>query len=170
MLKALKKISNKNLLILLLVASTTALIGAYISQYVFGFEPCILCIYQRKVFLAIIAAASLTLTYFRSEQSKRIALYCCTFFLLTNLAIAAYHSGVEWKIFDGPTTCSAAELNSAHNLEELKEVLLKAKAVRCDEPSFFFLGLTMANWNVLYCFALLSHIAFVRIKRRTTLL
>jgi disulfide bond formation protein DsbB len=166
----LKKITNKNLLILLSIASAFALISAYISQYIFDYQPCILCFYQRKPFLAILAACALTLTYFKSEKSKRIALYCCTFFLVINCAIAIYHSGVEKKIFRGPTTCSSENLNKISNLEDLEAALLKTKSVRCDEPSFVFLDLSMANWNVLYCLMLISCIAFVRYHRRSTLL
>lgn len=166
MLRKFKNITNKNLLILLFSASFIALISAYVGQYFFGLEPCILCFYQRKVFLAIVGAIALTLTYFRSEKSKRITLYLCTVLLLLNFGIATYHSGVEWKIFAGPTTCSAAEANSANTIEELKDVLLKTRAVRCDEPQFFFLGLSMANWNALYCLALVLYIAFVRYQRR----
>ncbi len=166
----LKKITNRNLLILLSSASFAALTLAYIAQYFFDIEPCNLCFYQRKPFLAIVATAALTLTYFKSEKSKRIALYFCTISLLINFSIALYHSGVEKKIFSGPSTCSSSNLNSANNLEELKDVLLKTNAVRCDEPNFFFLNLTMANWNAIYCFLLLSYIAFVRYQRRATLL
>ncbi len=160
------KITNKNLLILLGLASASALIFAYISQYFFHYQPCSLCFYQRKPFFAIIAAAVLTLTYFKSEKSKRVALYLCTFFLFINCAVAIYHSGVERKIFRGPTTCSSENLNKIDNLEDLKNALMKTKSVRCDEPSFVFLGLSMANWNVLYCLMLLSYIAFVRYQRR----
>lgn len=162
----LRKITNRNLLILLSSASFVALASAYIAQYFFDIEPCNLCFYQRKPFLAIVATAALTLTYFKSEKSKRIALYLCTILLVVNFSIALYHSGVEKKFFSGPSTCSSSNLNSATNLEELKDVLLKTKAVRCDEPNFFFLGLTMANWNVIYCATLLSCITFVRLQRR----
>lgn len=147
-------------------ASILALALAYISQYFFGIEPCNLCFYQRKPFFAIIATTAMTLTYFKSEKSKRIALYLSTILLVINFSIALYHSGVEKKIFTLPTSCTSESLNNVSNLEELKEVLLETKAVRCDEPTFFVLDLTMANWNAIYCLMLISYIAFVRIKRR----
>lgn len=164
----LKKITNKNLLIFLLIASSTALVFVYASQYIFGLQPCPLCFYQRKPFLAIVAVSAMTLTYFKSEKSKRIALYLSTFLLVINFFIATYHSGVEKKIFRGPTTCSSENLKGLNNLEELEQALLETKAVRCDEPDFFFLKLSMANWNALYCLGLLFYIAFVRYQRRVT--
>ena len=166
----LKKIKNKNLLILLFAASAIALIGAYISQYFFGYEPCILCLEQRKPFFAIIATSALTLTYFKSEKSKKNALYLCTILLVINFALAIYHSGVERKIFRGPVTCSSETLNKIDNIEDLKIALSETKAIRCDEPSFLFLNLSMANWNALYCLLLVSYIGFIRYQRRSALL
>ncbi len=164
------KITNRNLLILLLIASLAALGFVYISQFFFGIQPCDLCFYQRKPFLAIVAAASLTLTYFKSEKSKRIALYISTILIIINFCIAFYHSGVEKKIFKMPETCSAHEVNQAKNLSDLKLALANAKTIRCDEPQFFLLGLSMANWNAIYCLVLVLYIASVRYKRRSTLL
>ena len=49
-----KKDLAKNYLFLAFLASFVALISAYISQYIFGFEPCVLCYHQRKPFFVII--------------------------------------------------------------------------------------------------------------------
>ncbi|PIR34413.1 MAG: hypothetical protein COV36_00890 [Alphaproteobacteria bacterium CG11_big_fil_rev_8_21_14_0_20_44_7] len=35
-------------------------------------------------------------------------------------------------------------------MEDLRAQILEAPIVRCDEPTWFFLGLSMAGWNVLY--------------------
>lgn len=143
--------SIKQTLILLALASTFALTFAYISQFVFDYQPCVLCFYQRKPFFAIIAAALLCLTFFKSEKSKKLTFFCCIGLLLINCAISFYHVGVEKKIFQGPTTCSSTNLDEIDNLEDLKSAMMQTKAIRCDEPSFVFLGLSMAAWNFLYC-------------------
>ena len=39
-------------------------------------------------------------------------------------------------------------------MEELKKLLAHAPLARCDDPQFFFLGLSMAAWNIFYCLAL----------------
>jgi disulfide bond formation protein DsbB len=156
--------SNKYLLIFLLFAAITALILAYISQFIFDYQPCILCLYQRQPFFAVIASALLGLVFFKSEKSQKIALFFCLIFLLINCAIAFYHVGVEQKIFAGPSTCSSSNLDQIDNLEDLKTALLKTKAVRCDQPSFIFLGLSMAAWNFLYCLGLILVSAVLRWK------
>ncbi len=147
---------KKEPLLFLLLGSIFALTFAYISQYVFDYQPCILCLYQRKPFFAVIALSLITLTFLKTKQAKKISFFCCIIFLLINCCIAFYHVGVEKKIFRGPTTCSSAEnLNEIDNLQDLEKALLKTKAIRCDQPSFVFLSLSMAAWNFIYCLALI---------------
>lgn len=147
----------------LLTSSILALVFAYISQFGFDLQPCILCLYQRKPFFAIIALATIAVVFFKSEKSKKIAFFFCIFFLLINVGIATYHVGVEKKIFQGPTTCSSENLNNLENLDELRDALMKTKAIRCDVPSFVFLGLSMAAWNVIFCLSLI--LISIRLKK-----
>jgi disulfide bond formation protein DsbB len=85
-------------------------------------------------------------------------------------AIASYHVGVEKKIFKGLDSCqSDLKLNEVKNLEELKAAMLATKAINCSEPSFVFLGLSMAAWNALFCLTLIgSVLLFLKIKTLRT--
>jgi len=150
-----KIITTKAALVFLIIASVTALIFAYISQFGFDLQPCILCLYQRKPFFAIIALASLAIVFFKTEKQQKIALFLCAIFLLINVGIASYHVGVEKKIFRGPSTCSSQNLDGIDDLKKLEAAIFATKAIRCDEPSFVFLTLSMAAWNVVYCISLL---------------
>jgi disulfide bond formation protein DsbB len=155
--------TEKKSLILLLCAAIFALTSAYISQFIFDYQPCILCLYQRVPFFAVIAVTSLALI---TKKFQKIAVTLCVISLLINCAIATYHVGVEQKIFAGPSTCSSGNLNDFDDLEDLKNALEKTKAVRCDEPQFFFLKLSMAGWNAIYC-ALLALYFGLNFKIRT---
>lgn len=143
--------SETKSLILLLLAASFALTFVYISQFVFDYQPCILCLYQRIPFVAIIA---LTLLSLITKKFQKIAVIFCVILLVINCGVALYHVGVEQKIFVGPTTCASTNLNGFDNLEDLRNVLGKTKAVRCDEAQFFFLKLSMAAWNAICCAAL----------------
>ena len=166
-----KKLTEKNLLIFLFLAAATALISAYIAQYILDYQPCILCLHQRKPFFAIIALTLLSLVFFKSKKAQKFSLFLCILFLGINVALAFYHVGVEQKIFRGPSTCQSTNLDKIESLEELKIALMGTKAVRCDEPSFIFLGLSMAAWNLLYCLSLLTLLSLLlrgRIRNRLT--
>lgn len=144
-------ISQNKIIFFLLTASFFALSLAYISQYVFGFEPCILCIYQRIPFFTIFFLSIIILFLKQKKIIYKIYLLISLLTLLANILLAFYHSGVEQKFFIGPSNCSSNNLNEVENLEELEKIILKTKAVRCDEPQFYFLKLSMANWNLVYC-------------------
>jgi disulfide bond formation protein DsbB len=155
---------SKKILTLLFFTSVIALVSAYIAQFVFDYQPCILCLYQRAPFFLIAAISALVL-FFKNKKLRGAVIFCCMILLLINSAIAAYQVGVEKKIFKGPATCSSKNLESITDLKELKIALMRTRAVRCDEPEFFFLTLSMATWNMLYCGFLFFLTAFYRRRR-----
>ncbi len=146
---------KKTALIFLAIASISGLVFAYISQFVFGHEPCNLCLYQRKPFFAIIFLVLFCFTFLKSKKSQQLTFLLCITLLLINCGIALFHVGVEQKIFHLPEACSSDGLNNLNNLEELQAALMKTKSVRCDQPTFFFLGITMAAWNFVFCASLI---------------
>ncbi len=161
-LEKFKKDLAKNYLFLALFSSFVALISAYISQYIFGFEPCVLCYHQRKPFFIIIIIALFFLLIKKLKKYQKIGAILCALTFFINAGIAFYHSGVEMKIFAGPDSCSSSNFDNIDNIEQLREALLKTKAIRCDEPQFYFLNLTMANWNFIYCLGLVLFLIFLQ--------
>lgn len=139
-----------NLLIFIFLSSAFALIFAYISQYIFNFKPCILCLYQRAPFFIILLVSFLAF-FFKNNKIRKSVIISCLLLLLANSVIALYQSGVEKKIFKAPVSCSSQNLEEIDNIDKLRIALTKEKLTSCDKPEFFFLGLTMANWNVFYC-------------------
>ena len=85
---------------------------------------------------------------------------------LGNAGLGAYHAGVEWKFWPGPTECTGpvGNLGSAGNLLERLD---KVKVVRCDEVQWTFLGLSLAGYNVLISLLMAAIAAwgFVAAKR-----
>ena len=150
--------------IVLLIASLLALLLAYISQYVFGLQPCVLCHYQRIIFWLIVLN-SLVFLCIKSSKIQLISQIITIILLLTNIGIAGFHSGVERKIFflDSCTTQNP-ELENITDPSLLLSTLQQTNAVRCDEPQFKFLGLSMADYNVFYCLFLLLY-SFLSFKK-----
>ena len=153
------KIINKNLLNFTALLAASALVFAYGAEYFFGYQPCILCLYQRIPFFIIIAIAIFAL-FLKNKKLQNLVLYASMALLFINSALAFYQVGVEKKFFQGPDKCSSNNLENIVDLEELKRAIMATKAVRCDEPQFFFLSLSMASWNFLYCAAILVFLAW----------
>ena len=158
-----KKFNTQNILILLLVSCIFALALAYISQYFFDLKPCQLCLWQRKPFFAIIILTSLFLSIPQLKKHQDWGVKIVILLLLFNSAIAFYHFGVEKKWFRGLDSCAVLASN-IDSIEKLKLELESTKAVRCDQPQFMFLGLSIAGWNVIYCLILAGFVLRARNK------
>ncbi|MGB1539532.1 MAG: disulfide bond formation protein B [Rickettsiales bacterium] len=142
--------SLRSLALVALAASAAALAGAYISQYGFGLHPCTLCYWQRLPHAVVIVLG--VVAFWRHTQQPKLAkglLWLCVCSMLAGAVIAAYHAGVEWQWWQGPTACSGA-IEQGMTIEEIRAKLSGAKAVSCSEAPFRILGLSMAGWNGLY--------------------
>jgi disulfide bond formation protein DsbB len=144
----------RNAALAILIFAFATIASAWIYEAM-GYLPCELCLKQRiPYYLALPVAALATLLAHRGRAGPaRICLAALAALFLAGAALAAYHSGVEWKIFEGPTDCSGA-LNKAGSVEAFIQQLQSVKVVRCDEPALWVLGLTLSNWNVLISLAL----------------
>jgi disulfide bond formation protein DsbB len=141
---------------LLLASAICALFFAYVSQYFFGLQPCILCHYQRIVFWLIALHSAVFLWLQKYHKLNIVGQVLAILFLLGNITIAGFHSGVERKIFF-LSSCAATneDLNKINDPNLLLATLQQTQAVRCDQPQFQFLGFSMADYNVFYCLFLL---------------
>lgn len=144
----------RNLAALILAASLATIGGAWVYEAL-GYLPCELCYRERVPYYAAFALAPLAGF---AAQTGRAGLARGAFLLMAALfagdaALSIYHSGVEWKIFPGPGDCSGA-LQTAGSVEDFMKQLQTVKVVRCDEPTLWVLGLTLANWNVAITAAL----------------
>jgi len=127
------------------------LLGAVGSQYIGGLHPCEMCWWQRYAHMGAIALA--LVAFSAAAASSRAK----TFTLLAALAIAVsgaigvYHAGVEAKIFEGFTQCTA--LAKGGSTAEILKQITHAPLVRCDEVQWRFLGISMAGWNAILSLA-----------------
>jgi disulfide bond formation protein DsbB len=119
-----------------------------------GYRPCLLCLRQREVYWAVIAIAAAALALPRLWKNPFLprganALIGGAF--LVGLYVAAYHAGVEWKWWPGPTTCASVS-TGAITAEDITAALgSSVKAVPCDEAAWRdpVVQLSMAGWNAL---------------------
>jgi disulfide bond formation protein DsbB len=137
------------LAIAIIAAATLA--GAWFFQLVLGIQPCPLCLEQRYAYYLAIPLAALT-ALAAAKHAPRAVLYAGLVILaaaaLGNAWLGAYHAGVEWHFWQGPTDCTGpvGNLGSAGNLLERLDTV---KVIRCDEVQWRFLGLSLAGYNVL---------------------
>jgi disulfide bond formation protein DsbB len=117
--------------------------GAWIFQFM-GFEPCDLCYKQRWGYYAGIPfALAIGLA---GPRFLKPGLYLLALILAANAIFGVYHSGVEWKWWEGPSTCGAGGLSTglSGGLPDLSK-----PAVLCNEAAIRIFGLSLAGWNAV---------------------
>jgi disulfide bond formation protein DsbB len=148
------------------VIAAATLAGAWFFQLVLGIVPCPLCLEQRYAYYLAVPLAALVAIAAARDVSRAVligGLVLLTLAALGNAGLGAYHAGVEWGWWQGPTDCTGpvGNLGSAGSLLER---LNTVKVIRCDEVQWRFLGLSLAGYNVLISL-LMAAIALWGIER-----
>lgn len=133
--------------LVLLAASAGVLGAAFASQYLGGLQPCILCLYQRRPYAIVIglaAVAALLPAGGRGGHLRIGLLGLSSVALLANVGIAGFHVGVEQTWWPGPAQCGGAIGSGPISVEDL----MSTPIVRCDQPAWTLLGISMAGYNV----------------------
>ncbi len=133
------------------VIAAATLAGAWFFQLALDIRPCPLCLEQRYAYYLAVPLGALT-ALAAARGAPRAVLYAGLAILaaaaLGNAWLGAYHAGVEWGFWQGPTDCTGpvGNLGSAGNLLERLDTV---KIIRCDEVQWRFLGLSLAGYNFL---------------------
>ncbi len=151
------------LIALLLPAALLA--GAFGSQYFGGLYPCEMCWWQRYAHMAALVPAVLAFTAPAEAGRARTLTLLAALAIATSGAIGVYHAGVEAKIFEGFTQCTATTSRGISTAELLKQIT-HAPLVRCDEVQFRFLGISMAGWNAILSLGGAALILVLSLKTR----
>ena len=139
--------------------STALLGGALLFQYLGGLAPCSLCIWQRWPHLAVMILA---LAGLRGIQPRLMLMLICLVGVIS-AGLGAYHAGVEWRLWSGPTGCTAS-LALDGNIAVITDQLLATPLVRCDEVAWSLFGLSMAGWNALISLDIVA-IALISLRK-----
>lgn len=150
------------LVIALAAAATVG--GALVFQHVWGYQPCKLCLEQRNPYYLGIPLALVTAAL--PPRWGRIGLWCLALVFVISAGMGAYHSGVEWGLWLGPSDCGGAPGASSGNVGDLLGQLSNIRVVSCTEAAWRFLGLSLAGWNALISVALAAFAGFSAWKGR----
>jgi disulfide bond formation protein DsbB len=165
--------TNPALTAALVVAGIAAatLAGAWFFQLVLDIRPCPLCLEQRYAYYLAIPLGALVAFAAAKDAPRSVilaGLVILAIAALGNAWLGAYHAGVEWQFWQGPTDCSGpvVDLGSAGNLLQRLDTV---KVIRCDEVQWRFLGLSLAGYNVLISLLMAAIAAWgiAGLRRRT---
>jgi disulfide bond formation protein DsbB len=127
--------------------------AAWGTQVIGGLVPCELCLEQRLSYyyglpllllvLALWNRLPLTVWY--------VAMAIVTAIFAWGTYMGAFHAGVEWGFWPGPTACTgvgeAMDFNSLNSMTPV---------IGCDVVQFRFLGISLAGYNALISLAIVG--------------
>lgn len=133
----------------ILAIAAASIAGAFLFE-AFGYAPCELCLKERIPYYAAIPIAGLALIFATCgpRALSRVTFSILALIFGVSAIFGAYHAGVEWGFWPGPTECTGALQRAASVTDFLKQ-LESVKVVRCDSAALRILGLSLAGWNAL---------------------
>lgn len=135
----------------ILVIAAATLAGAWFLQLVRQILPCPMCLEERYAYYFAVPFAALVAVAAAKGAPRGVLLAGLAILALAALGSAvfgAYHAGVEWGFWKGPTECTGPLVDFSKG-GNLFDQLDKVKVIRCDEVQFRFLGISLAGYNAL---------------------
>ena len=127
-------------------ASLALVFTAILIGELFALNPCKLCLYARwPHFAALIILIGYRMVFI--ELAKKVFIGLGSLAMISSASISIFHSGVELKIWEGPSSCANAPTIQGITADELLDQIVSTPIVRCDEIVWEFFSLSMANWN-----------------------
>ncbi|MFC7052259.1 disulfide bond formation protein B [Hansschlegelia quercus] len=124
--------------------------GALVFEHGFGYVPCMLCLWERWPYylgvpLALFAAGL--------GPKGRAPLALAGLLFAGGAVLSAYHAGVEWSFWPGPTSCAGADA-APTSAGGLLEQMRTTRIVPCDRAAWRLLGISLAGYSGLISAAL----------------
>ena len=130
------------------LGSAALLGGAYYFQYVVGLAPCDMCLWQRYPHMLAILCGMLTIPLLVEPKVALVFALAAVMALFVTSGLGVYHAGVEQHWWQGPQNCTG-RVPAGLTAEELKQYLMNARMVRCDEIPWKMWKISMAGWNAI---------------------
>lgn len=136
------------------VVSLATILAAWGFEIIGGYVPCPLCLTQRIPYYVGVPVALCAVAAARPRPAVgRALLGLFGLIMLVSAGLGAYHAGVEWGFWPGPSTCSVASAETL-TVEDLRSGIAGTRVVACDAVQWRFAGLSFAGWNAMISFAL----------------
>ena len=145
----------KKFYIIILTLSFFSLIAALYVEYILGFKPCILCIYQRIPYaIAILVSLSAFLI-----GNRNILLIILGLTFLAGILLSGYHVSIEKGIIEPLFSCTGENIKALEKEEILKS--LNNIQPDCRNVDFSILGVSLATLNFIISFVLTIVIVYI---------
>ena len=145
----------KKFYIIIFTLSFFSLVAALYVEYILGFKPCILCIYQRIPYaIAILVSLSAFLI-----GNRNILLIILGLTFLAGILLSGYHVSIEKGIIEPLFSCTGENIKALEKEEILKS--LNNIQPDCKDVDFSIFGVSLATLNFIISFVLTIVIVYI---------
>ena len=145
----------KKFYIIIFALGFFSLVAALYVEYILGFKPCILCIYQRIPYaIAILISLSAFLI-----GNRNILLIILGLTFLAGILLSGYHVSIEKGIIEPLFSCTGNNINALEKEEILKS--LNNIQPDCRDVDFSLFGISLATLNFIISFVLTIVIVYI---------
>ena len=133
-----------------------------------GLPPCPLCLEERIAYHIVIPLSLLMAIAALVRAPPKLLMVGFAVIIVAmacNVVLGAYHAGVEWHWWAGPTDCTGP-LTDLRAGGSLLNQLQSIHVVRCDEAAWRFLGISLAGYNALISLLLAAIAGFGLVARK----
>ena len=148
--------------------SLALMLGALGFEYLGGYPPCEICMWQRYPHVAAIVVGlggglAVVAGRLGSGLGRLFAELAMVLVAISGL-IGVYHAGVEWHFWAGPAACTGHAFQYTGTLD------LNAHIVQCDTAAWRLFGISMAGYNALISLgaAGLAALALMRSQKKAS--
>ena len=146
----------KYFFLFIFAVSFFSLATAFYIEYILGFKPCVLCLYQRIPYaLALIISL---MVFFYDNKNVLLKFLALTF--ISSILISGYHVSIENAIIEPIFSCTG-ENTSIIDKEEILNSLKDDTQVDCKDVNFSFFGVSLATLNFLNSFVFTLVIVYI---------
>jgi len=143
--------------------SAALMIGALAFQYLGGYAPCEMCIWQRwphgaSILFGLVGGGLVAARAVPASLARPLALLAILAIAISG-AIGIFHAGVEWKLWPGPPECTGFGYVPG------RDDFGPFQIVRCDEAQWRLFGNSLAGYNAIVSLAAAAF-AFSLLRRK----
>jgi disulfide bond formation protein DsbB len=137
-------LKKENYLKILFIFSFIILTIAYTIQYIFGHQPCNLCVIERIPYALTIIILILNYKFKKNQVFYSVLLLLIFSF---SFLISLYHFSIEQGLIDESIICVSNNVN----LISKEEVLNSLQEIRisCKDVTFSIFGLSLTTYNMI---------------------
>ena len=145
----------KKFFIVIFTLSFISLAAALYIEYILGFKPCLLCLYQRLPYIAALLISLIAFFY----ENKKIILIFLAFTFMINIVLSGYHVSIEKEFVEPIFSCAGKDTDALEKEEILKS--LNNIQPDCKDVDFSLFGISLATLNFINSIVLTIIVVYI---------